>query len=96
MDQALAFAREHVGLTMIDALSRFKRLLIEQDKRRAQEIADTMLSKAPASARAGSGCVVTSRTSYQYRPSSPASGKKKKKKAAERDFDEDDDGVFML
>ena len=41
-EQALAFAREHVGLTMIDALSLFKRQLVDQAHRRAQQAADSL------------------------------------------------------
>jgi len=65
MDEALAFVREHIGMTMIEALSQFKKMLIEKDQRRAQEIADTLLSTAASFPK--SGCIVTSsRTSYQY------------------------------
>ena len=106
MERALAFAREHVGLTMIDALSRFKRILIEQDQRRAQEIAETLLTNAGESARRTSGCVVTNRASYQYRPESPrkshddskGKGRSKSKKGKAKgivDFD-DDDSVYVL
>ena len=92
-EQALAFAREHVGLTMIDALSLFKRQLVDQAHRRAQQAADSLRSNAGETARRTSGCVVTTRASYQYRPDSP-SKKKKKKKAEVLPFD--DDSVYML
>ena len=73
-DEALQFVRQHVGMSMIDALSLFKRQLVEKDQRRAQEIADTLLSSAAAYPR--TGCVVAScRTSYQYCPPSPVTQK---------------------
>ena len=66
-EEALAFVKEHLGLSMIDAVSQFRKMLIEKDQRRAQEIAENLLSSA--SGQPNTGCIVTmNRTSYQYRP----------------------------
>lgn len=95
-EEAAQFVRQHLGMSMIDALSLFKRQLVEKDQRRAQEIADTLLSNAAAFPH--TGCVVAApRTSYQYCPPSPVTQRLElEREARAEQMSRLDDEIFQL
>ena len=93
-EEAAQFVRQHLGMSMIDALSLFKRQLVEKDQRRAPGSA--ALSNAAAFPH--TGCVVAApRTSYQYCPPSPVTQRLElEREARAEQMSRLDDEIFQL